>query len=152
MFPLSYLKNIMHVFNDKCKILSVMYNGRMVAAVMTFFFKKTVIPYYSGALRYSFKYAVNDFMYWELMKYGCEKGFNVFDFGRSKKGTGSYNFKRHWGFEQIPLHYQYYLVKQKEMPDLNPLNPKFRLMISLWKKLPLPITKAVGPMIVRNIP
>lgn len=152
VFPYSLFKNIMRVFDDACKILSVWHQGRMVAAVMTFFFKDIVMPYYGGALRDSFRYAVNDFMYWELMKYGCENGYKTFDFGRSKRGTGSYDFKRHWGFEPEPLPYQYYMVKQKETPNLSPLNPKFKPLISLWKRMPLPITKAIGPRIIKYIP
>lgn len=152
VFSLNYLRNIMDIFDESCKILSVWHDNRMVAAVMTFFFKETVIPYYSGAVKEYYKRAVSDYMYWELMKYSCENGYRVFDFGRSKKGTGPYNFKRHWGFEPEPLPYQYYLVRDKEVPNLNPTNPKFSTFISIWKKLPVPITKILGPQIVKLIP
>jgi hypothetical protein len=91
-------------------------------------------------------------MYWELMKYGCENGFKLFDFGRSKKGTGSFDYKRHWGFEPEPLPYQYYMVKQDDMPNLSPANPKFKYFIALWKKMPISLTKIVGPRIVKYIP
>ncbi len=152
VFPYSLFKNFMDVFGDCCKILSIWQHDRMVAGVMVFFFKDTVMPFYAGALKDSYKYAANDFMYWELMKYGCENGHKLFDFGRSKKGTGPYDFKIHWGFEPETLPYQYHLVKQGEVPNLSPANPKFKPLIELWKRLPLPITKAIGPKFIKYFP
>ena len=87
----------------------------------------------------------------ELMKLGCEQGYRVFDYGRSKVDTGSYHFKRHWGFEPEPLHYQYYLNTLDELPNLSPANPKYRLMIKLWQKMPFAITKVVGPPIAKYL-
>ncbi|MGH8064830.1 MAG: FemAB family XrtA/PEP-CTERM system-associated protein [Candidatus Entotheonellia bacterium] len=152
VFSRRFFQNLQRELGEACKILSVWHEGKMVAGVMTFFFKDWVMPYYGGGLREYFAYAINDFMYWELMRYGCEHGYRVFDFGRSKQGTGAFDFKRHWGFEPQPLCYQYYLYKSRDMPNLSPANPKFRIFIDLWKHIPLPITKYLGPMIVRSIP
>jgi FemAB-related protein (PEP-CTERM system-associated) len=152
VFSYQFFRNLQRQFGEACKILSVWHEDRIVAGVMTFFFKNQVIPYYGGALREFFPYAVNDFMYWELMRYGCEQGYRLFDFGRSKQGTGAYDFKRHWGFEPQPLHYQYYLNNATTVPNLSPANPKFQLVIDLWKRLPIALTKLVGPMIVRSLP
>jgi hypothetical protein len=88
-------------------------------------------------------------MYWEVMRRACERGYRVFDFGRSKMGTGPYHFKRNWGFEPTPLAYEFHLVRAEKIPDLNPLNPRFRAFISAWRRLPLPLTKLLGPPIVR---
>ena len=151
VFPIKYFENIMKIF-PQTFILSVWKDNIMVAAVMTFTFKDRLMPYFSGALKEYFRYAANDFMYWELMRYGCEKGYKVFDFGRSKKGTGSYDFKRHWGFEPKDLPYAYYLVAMKDMPNISPVNPKYSAMINIWKKLPLCVANWLGPKIVRNIP
>ena len=75
----------------------------------------------------------------------------MFDFGRSKIGTGAYDFKRYWGFEPSPLSYQFYPIARAELPDNNPMSPKYRLMVSAWQKLPLFVTKLAGPLIVRSI-
>ncbi|HHJ81133.1 MAG TPA: peptidoglycan bridge formation protein FemAB, partial [Candidatus Tenderia electrophaga] len=75
----------------------------------------------------------------------------VFDYGRSKVGTGAYSFKKNWGFEPQPLHHEYVLIKADAVPDINPLNPKYRLFISAWKKLPLSMTRLIGPHIVKNL-
>jgi hypothetical protein len=151
VFPIHFFRRIMDKF-PQTLILSVWKNNVMVAGVMSFAFKDRLMPYFSGALRKYYRYAVNDFMYWELMRYGCEKNYKVFDFGRSKKGTGSYDFKRHWGFNPKSLPYAFHLVKQEKMPDLSPLNPKFSTTIAVWKKLPLQVANWLGPKIVRNIP
>ncbi|MBI5468421.1 MAG: FemAB family PEP-CTERM system-associated protein [Deltaproteobacteria bacterium] len=151
VFPISFFRTLMKNFGDSF-ILSVWKGGEMVAGVLTFIYKDTLMPYYGGGLREYFEFAINDFMYWELLKWGCENGYRVFDFGRSKKDTGSYHFKRHWGFEPAELDYRYYLVRSKEMPNVSPVNPKYRLFVNLWKRLPFPVANWLGPKLVRGIP
>ena len=80
-----------------------------------------------------------------------ERGVQVFDYGRSKKDSGSYRFKKHWGFEEEPLFYQYHLVRAQSMPNLSPTNAKYRMFIDLWKRLPLPVSQHLGPLIARNL-
>ena len=79
------------------------------------------------------------------------RGVRLFDYGRSKRDTGSYAFKKHWGFEPQPLHYEYLLVRGKRVPEVNPLNPKYRLLINLWRRLPLPLANLIGPHVVKNL-
>lgn len=151
VFPKSFFRTLLQNFPDAF-ILSVWKEGIMVAGVLTFVFNEIIMPYYGGGNRDYQHFAINDFMYWELMQHGCRNGFKIFDFGRSKRGTGAYDFKRHWGFEPQPLPYEYYLVNSKSVPDVNPLNPRYQLMIAAWKRLPLTVTNRLGPMLVRGIP
>jgi hypothetical protein len=90
-------------------------------------------------------------MYWEVMRRAVERGYRVFDFGRSKVDTGSFRFKKHWGFEPEPLCYEYFLVKATEMPDMNPNNPKYRHFINTWKRLPVGLSRAIGPWLARGL-
>ena len=90
-------------------------------------------------------------MYWDLMCRASARGIRVFDYGRSKKGTGSYSFKKNWGFEPEELYYEYHLVKASTVPDINPLNPKYRLFIGMWKRLPLSLSRLIGPMIAKKL-
>jgi FemAB-related protein (PEP-CTERM system-associated) len=152
VYPLRLFKILLEEFPETCKILVVKHEGKILSGVMTFFFKDQVLPYYGGALKEAYDLKVNNFMYWELMKYGSEQGYKIFDFGRSKKGSGSFDFKKHWGMTPQQLHYQYYLNRSPQIPDINPLNPKYQKKIGLWKKLPLSLTKAIGPWIVKYIP
>ena len=104
-----------------------------MASVMSFYFKDEVLPYYGGGTAAA-RNKGNDYMYWRLMCHATERGVRLFDYGRSKEGTGSFSFKKNWGFTPEPLYYEYYLVNATEIPELNPLNPKYQLMINCWKK------------------
>jgi len=118
---------------------------------MSFYFRDEVLPYYGGGTELAREVAGNDFMYWEVMRRACERGLRVFDYGRSKRGTGSFDFKKNWGFEPQPLHYEYRLVRGKRVPEHNPLNPRYRLLIKLWQRLPLALANRIGPHIVKNL-
>jgi FemAB-related protein (PEP-CTERM system-associated) len=137
-------------FGEKCRIFSVHHEGKPVAAVWTLFFNDQVLPYYGGSIRMYNRYAVNNFMYGMLIRYGCENGYRLFDFGRSKKGTGSFDFKKRWGMQMSDLPYRYDLVRRQSMPDTSPLNPKYALAIRIWRRLPLWATRTIGPHIARH--
>ena len=152
VFSRRYLEKLLREFNESCRILIIRKNGVPLSGVMSFFFRDQVVPYYYGAYPASRDYAANDYLYWALMCVARERGCKSFNFGRSKKDTGPYRFKIHWGFEPRPLPYQYYLNRVKEIPNISPDNPKYQKRIELWKKLPLWVTKLVGPRIVKYIP
>ena len=152
VFPRTFLRGILDAFDKDCQILTVWRDDRMVAGVMTLFYEDQVLPYYGGALREAFRYAVNDFMYWELMRHAAAAGYRIFDFGRSREGTGSYDFKRHWGFEPVALPYQYVLLRNARPPNLSPANPRFKLATRVWKRFPFAVTKALGPCVTRYLP
>ena len=95
--------------------------------------------------------AANDFKYWELLRRACAKGLKVFDYGRSKQGTGSYAFKKNWGFEPRQLNYQYCLYKRDSIPQNNPSNAKYKLLIETWRRMPIGLANWLGPFIVRNL-
>ena len=118
---------------------------------MSFYFRDEVLPYYGGGTAEAREVAGNDFMYWELMRRSADRGVKIFDFGRSKRGTGAFDFKKNWGFEPTQLHYEYQLINSANVPDNNPLSPKFQLFIKLWKKMPLQLANVLGPLIVRNL-
>ena len=152
IFSSKLFDNFCAQFGKDCNILLILNDGQKpVSGVLFFTFKDQIIPYYAGSLVQYRGLAPNDFMYWQLMKYGCENGCGIFNFGRSKKETGSFHFKRHWNFEPKPLHYQYYLNKIDELPNLSPANPKYQRRIKLWQKLPFVATKILGPPIARYL-
>ena len=122
-----YFDAIRQAFGPDCEVMTIFKDGSAVASVMSYYFGDEVIPYYGGSLPIARSLMANDFMYWELMRRASESGIRVFDYGRSREGTGSYRFKKHRGFTPEPLHYQYKLIRQKAMPDLSPGNPKYRL-------------------------
>jgi FemAB-related protein (PEP-CTERM system-associated) len=153
VFSIKLFKNLLGQFKEKANILLVRNReGKPISGVFTIYYKEQVLPYYAGSLFEYRDLAPNDYMYWQLMKYGCENGYKLFDFGRSKTDTGSYDFKRHWGFEPEPLPYQYFLNRIDEIPNLSPTNAKYRKKIEMWQKMPFWLTKIIGPRIVKYIP
>ena len=151
VFAKSYFGILREEFPACSDIVTVTSNGKAVAAVLNFYFRDEVLPFYGGGTGMARGLAANDFMYWEVMRRACERGCRLFDFGRSKIGTGAYAFKRNWGFEPTPLVYQFRLAARRNMPDLSPLNPKFALFVAAWKRLPLPLATRLGPLIVKGI-
>lgn len=152
VFPRALFRAIAREFGKECELLTVWKDGRMLAGVLSLYYEDRVLPYYGGARPDALPFTVNDFMYWELMCHAAKAGFRVFDFGRSREGTGAYHFKRHWGFEPVPLPYQYMVADGHDIPNLSPANPKMRLAVEAWKRLPLPVTKLLGPAVTRYLP
>ena len=151
VFSKKYFRLLKETFGDDCELMTITKDGQLIASVMSFYFRDEVLPYYGGGMPAAREFAGNDFMYWELMRRTCTRGYRIFDFGRSKKGTGSHDFKKNWGFEPTPLHYEYKLIGATEVPDTNPLNPKYQLMIRTWQKMPLALANLIGPHIVKNL-
>lgn len=150
--PKRYFTRLMAEFGPDCEVLTVLdAQGTPVSSVLSFYFRDEVLPYYAGDAVRARELAANDFKYWELMRRSCARGLKVFDYGRSKVGAGSYAFKKNWGFEPTPLNYEYRLYKREGIPQNNPNNPKYRLMIATWRRLPLWLTNRLGPLIVRNL-
>lgn len=96
-------------------------------------------------------YSANMFMYKEVLKVAIGSGFDFFDFGRSTIDAGTYKFKKQWGAEPYQHYWYYILHNGSELPSMNPDNPKYKLAISLWKIIPVPIANIIGPIIVKNI-
>ncbi len=133
------------------KIFSAVYKGEIVSSLWVIFFKDVVYPYYIGYDSRYLDIAPNNWILWEVIKYGCEHGYKYYDMGRSRYDTGPFHFKVHWGIEPHKLPYQYYLLNGAKMPNLNPSNPRFDLAKKVWSHLPLPLTKALGPSLVKYL-
>jgi FemAB-related protein (PEP-CTERM system-associated) len=150
--PKRYFQALMQKFGADCEVLTVTApDGRALSSVLSFYFRDEVLPYYAGDDEEARDLAANDFKYWELMRRACARGLKVFDYGRSKQGTGSYSFKKNWGFEPTPLHYEYCLYKRDAIPQNNPSNAKYQLLIKTWRRMPIALANWLGPFIVRNL-
>jgi FemAB-related protein (PEP-CTERM system-associated) len=150
--PKKYFQALMQVFGADCEVLTVVApDGKPLTSVLSFYFRDEVLPYYAGDDEAARDLAANDFKYWELMRRACERGLKVFDYGRSKKDTGPYAFKKNWGFEPTQLHYAYRLYKRDNIPQNNPSNAKFKLLIETWRRMPIGLANWLGPFIVRNL-
>ena len=147
VFPRRYFAALYRNFPEHTRITTVFAGTQAVSSVLSFVYKDTVLPYYGGGLPVARDLKAFDFLYWEVMRTACEQGVRYFDYGRSKRDSGSFAFKKNWGFEPVPLHYEYHLVKASAIPERNPNNPKYALAVKLWKHLPLPVANGLGGLI-----
>lgn len=151
VLPRRFYRAILEEFGNAVELSAIVGPEGSVAALMTYFFKDVALPHYGGATPAARPLHAYDLQYWRLMERAVQRGCRMFDFGRSKRGTGAFDYKTYWGFEPKPLHYQFQLGRRPELPEINPLNPKYRMLVEAWKKLPSPVARALGPMIARQI-
>ena len=151
VYSRKYFETLRECFADDCIILTVRKDGRAISSVLSFYHDSTVLPYYGGGLPEARQLKAHDFMYWELMRRSCEQNISLFDFGRSIEGTGSFSFKKNWGFTPSRLYYEQKMIRAKSSPDFDPNNSRYRLYIKLWQKLPLPMANFLGPLLARGL-
>lgn len=147
-----FFRALIETFPDDCDVLHVVdAAGRDVSSILSFYHRGEVLAYFAGEVAAARTVNANDFKYWSLMMHALELGCDRFDFGRSKRGTGSFEFKRLWGFQPTPLSYEFPYLPSGLIPENNPLNPKFRLAIRIWRRLPRALVDRVGPMMVTGL-
>lgn len=151
VFPARLFAAILDAFGEDADVLTVYKDGRPLSSVLSLYHRGEVLPYYGGGLPEARTWRANDHMYWRLMEHACKRGCTSFDFGRSKYGTGPFSFKKNWGFEPTPLHYEYRLAEGESVPDLSPNNPKYKVMIAMWTRMPLWLANRVGPLVSRGL-
>lgn len=147
VFPRALFAAVLDAFGGDADILTVSRRGTLLASVLSLYWRGTVYPYWGGGTRAARAARANELMYYELMRHAARRGCTRFDFGRSKVGTGAYAFKKNWGFAPTPLVYAHW----GESREVNPLNPRYRLRIALWRRLPLWLANALGPAIARGL-
>lgn len=151
VFPTRLFSEVLREFGAAADVLTVRHQGTPVSSVLSLYWNGTVFPYWGGGTAAARGLRANDRMYFALMNHARDRGCKRFDFGRSKTGTGPAAFKKNWGFEPKPLVYWDRAADGAAVRDANPLNPKYRLQVALWSKLPLWLTNRVGPMISRGL-
>lgn len=151
VFPKSLFYNVIDSFGENADILNVRENGKVVASVLSLYWRGTVMPYWGGGIAEARRLRANELLYFALMRHARERGCTGFDFGRSKMGTGPFQYKKNWGFEPKPLVYARWLAPGETARDTNPTSAKYRLQVDLWKKLPLWAANRIGPLIARGL-
>jgi FemAB-related protein (PEP-CTERM system-associated) len=142
---------MLDAFGDDADILTVRHEGRAIASVLSLYHNGVVMPFWGGGTADARTWRANDLMYYALMTHARKRGCHHFDFGRSKVGTGPAAFKKNWGFDPVPLAYAKWTADGMQPREINPLSPKYRMQIAVWKKLPLWVANAVGPIIARGL-
>jgi FemAB-related protein (PEP-CTERM system-associated) len=151
VFPRALFDAMLESFGDDANIVTVRSGGRPVASVLSFYFKGCVYPYWGGGTQAARKLRANELVHYELMRHAAARGCTRFSFGRSKYGTGPYSYKKNWGFEPRPLTYAVRTLDGAVPRSVNPKDPKYRLQVALWRKLPLWLANRFGPVIARGL-
>jgi FemAB-related protein (PEP-CTERM system-associated) len=151
--PAAHFQVLLEQFERAAWVHLVRQGTQPLAAVMSFAFNRTLIAYYAGTEPGADRaLSASNFMYMALQEWAVERGFERFDFCRSRAGSGAFEFKRHQGFEPTPLHYGYYLVKQRSLPNFTPSNPRTALLQSAWSRLPLWVARALSERLPHYLP
>jgi serine/alanine adding enzyme len=145
------LQNVLEHFNDHTRIVIVHKENQPYAASIVSGFKDTLENPWASSLRQYSKFSPNMLLYWTMLEYACTNGYKYFDFGRSTPEEGTYRFKQQWGAHPEPLHWHYISLSGKPVNEGTSEKSKFNKAIQYWKKLPVPVTGILGPMIRKNI-
>ncbi len=151
VFPRTLFAAMLDLFGEDADIVTVLKDGRPLASALNFYFRGAVMPYWGGGTAAARDYSAIEMMYYQVMCHASRRGCTIFDFGRSKLGTGTYSYKENWGFEPRPLVYAVRTADGAGARSVNPLDPRYRLQVALWKKLPLPLANRIGPHIARGL-
>jgi FemAB-related protein (PEP-CTERM system-associated) len=144
---LKWLRLLFELFPDNHRIAEVSFRGKLIAAVLLRLYKSTV-SYVIGASLPDYRRLYPNYrLFGAVLRHSCEQGYRYFDFGRSIESSGTFFFKTGWGAEPVQLHYQYYLHKNKAIPDTSQASRKRAMFAMLWKRLPLVVANAAGPAI-----
>lgn len=147
-----YFRSILETFGNQVRIFVAYQGTTPVATAFNGYSGSTVEGMWAGTpLKYR-NLQSNYILYWEMIKHACEEGYEHFHLGRSTVESGGESFKRKWGADSKQLYWQYYLPDGGDIPQLNVNNPKYTLAISIWRRMPLWLTKAAGPLLARSIP
>ena len=152
VFSRQWLEILAEEFNGKIDLTLAYQGTQAMAGVLSLFSRDAAFPHYAGCRPESNRLAANNLLYWHLIKDAAGHGLQRFDFGRSKRGTGAFDFKSSWNMQVDTLDYQTLLVERKEAPNFSQVNPKFALAARMWSRLPLQATTWLGPKVVRWFP
>lgn len=145
------MQNVLEECAGSAKIVVVYEGEEPVACSMIAGFKDTLENPWASALREYSRLSPNMLLYWAMLEYACDNGYKYFDFGRSSPNEGTYKFKEQWGAKATPLHWHYISLNGQQSAEETSEKSKFEKTICYWQKIPVPITKIIGPRIRKHI-
>ncbi len=151
-FDRAFFARLLDRFRDDVLLHGVRFQDRVIATCLSFVFRDVMMPYYSGSEPGTERLGSMNFQYWQLMTDAVTRGLAQFDFGRSRRGSGAFDFKENMGFTPTPLAYRHFLPKGGAMPNLNPSNEKLEVVQKVWRKLPFAVVERLGPRLLKYLP
>jgi FemAB-related protein (PEP-CTERM system-associated) len=151
-FPRKYFASVLANFGETADVREVWLDDKVMAVSLNFYYHGEMHTYHAAADSRFNALGPNTFMYFDHLRWAGQHGFRVFDFGRSKRDTGTFDFKRHWNTKMRELPYEVLLVNRKELPNFSPANPRFNFAIRTWRRLPLPVTRTLSRFVFPLFP
>jgi len=142
---------IMETFPENCRVFLVRLNRLTVGGAFVYCFQGLVQIRWAATLPEYNTLCPNNLLYWAVMKAYCLADGTCFDFGRTTVGSGPHRFKKQWGAEAAPLHYQYWTRPGHDLSLLRPDNPRYKRKVEMWKRIPLWMTRLIGPYVSRDL-
>ena len=143
---------ILENFPNESFICRVRHQGQTVAAGFLTGWRGMMEANWSASSPRAMNLRPNMFLFWQMLCFAGQKGYQIFDFGRSSIGSGTYEFKQQWNTRIIPMHWNSWTASGEKGLELNPDNPRYRAAIWTWQRMPLLLTKWLGPPIARCLP
>jgi serine/alanine adding enzyme len=152
VYSRDFFSAILRTFPSDSYICIVRHQNKPVAASFLLGYRDTLEAAWSSSLYDYISMRPNMFLYWQILCFAGERGYQIFDFGRSSVGSGTHRFKKQWGSQEVPLYWVYWVPCTARLPEVNKENPRYRFAISIWQRLPVSVTKLIGPPIVKCLP
>jgi serine/alanine adding enzyme len=152
IFPIKMFKHLLEELKDSLKIFVVKYEGKIIGGLVFIIYGNTCYIPYASTLRNYNHFSTNNILYWNAIEFAIKKGVDFFDFGRSTINTGTFFFKKQWGADQVDLYYQYVINNPDNIPIATATNNKYKLAISVWKILPVFLTRKISSTLVKYLP
>lgn len=145
------MRQVLRVFSEESRIFVVYLGKEPVAASLVIGFNKALHNPWAASLRKYGALSPNMLLYFRMLEYACDRGYQIFDFGRCSPGEGTYRFKEQWGAKPAPLCWHYISLDGTRLDLESSEKGRFEKAIRYWKMLPLPVTRIVGPSIRKHI-
>jgi FemAB-related protein (PEP-CTERM system-associated) len=143
---------ILRAFPHDTYVCIVRHRGRPIAGSFLIGYRNSLEAVWSSSLYSYSAMKPNMMLYWKILCFAGERGYRLFDFGRSSIGSGTHRFKKQWGAREVPLYWLYWVPEGSSLPEVNKENGRYGSAIWLWQRLPVALTKLVGPSIVKCLP
>lgn len=135
----------------RMKILLAEYEGKLIGGRISFCHGKTIFNWYSVIDWKHRSLNPNSLLSWSIIEWGVKNGYHKLEFGRTRRGTTIYDFKKDWGGQETYLQeYVFFMNSRKsELPD--PKQLKYEYLSKVWLLIPIPLTRKIGPRIRASI-
>jgi FemAB-related protein (PEP-CTERM system-associated) len=140
-----WFQALLEEFEKSARLVLVRQRDRAVAGGVCLTFGDTLLVPWASALRESRSLCPNNLLYWEVMRWGNEKGFRTLDFGRSSPGSGTHRFKRQWGARDEPLAWERMQLRGSRGGAVDADDGSYGLAVRIWRRLPVRVATGIGP-------